>query len=108
MPSDEIDRADDVSVTPAPAAKKRRKKKAAIATSTKTSTATKTKTSPTTGGMPRAVLYGLVGGGLAACLGIALVATRPSVVGTWLLVAAIVTLVASIHRLGRLGPEGLA
>jgi len=43
--------------------------------------------------------------GAAALTGIAFVGTHESALGAFLVVGGMVTLIASIHKLGRLGPD---
>ncbi len=50
-----------------------------------------------------ALRWPLLGAAAAAVLGLALVGTGPSDAGMWVCVAGGVGLIASIHRLGRLG-----
>jgi hypothetical protein len=46
----------------------------------------------------------LVGGAAAACVGLAMVGTGPSVVGPWVCLAALLVLIYGVHSHGRLGP----
>lgn len=46
----------------------------------------------------------LVASAVAAAVGLAIVGTGASSIGPWVLAAGVIGLVASIHRLGRLGP----
>jgi hypothetical protein len=41
-----------------------------------------------------------------ALIGLALVGTRDSGIGQWLVIGGLLTLIGSIHMLGRLGPDG--
>jgi hypothetical protein len=46
----------------------------------------------------------LIGGAAAACVGLAMVGTGPSVVGPWVCLAALLALIYGVHSHGRLGP----
>lgn len=51
-----------------------------------------------------AVRRPLVASSVAAAVGLAIVGTSTHALGPWILSAGVIGLVASIHRLGRLGP----
>ena len=60
---------------------------------------------PARGWSERAIRLVVLFAGAAALTGIALVGTHESAFGAFLVVGGMVTLIASIHKLGRLGPD---
>lgn len=89
-------------------ARPRRKRRAKVATEEGASASAKPKPegapAVATEAQAQSVHRPLVAAAFAAAIGLAIVGTSSNPVGPWILAAGVLGLIASIHRLGRLGP----